>query len=385
MRCHSVSCDTASQTQLGFESAPIAGRLRGQGYGDFPWRGVHFFSTAHLNNRLSDTIECSQPLPKNFNPKFSTLSIQNIIQRLNGYAGCSRSHRALIRVYDDAGNVIETHEHAGEFKRVVSFYLRRLRQVCIDRTSLFAAVAYLRLLRSMCSCHVASTLLLTLSFSMHAHSAVVPLAIPIQITHAQNFDPSPSPDGKRLVYISMVSGKEQLFTMNVDGSASVQLTRDDADHEDPAWSPDGTRIAFVRISDGHNRIAMMPSEGGSGEVLTPPEQNTIHPNWASDSKRIIYCTNDDLQPPKKNTAEIYSIDLVTKKVTPIITGGINTYGSWSPDMRQIAFRKIIGDENSEVFLANSNGSNLRNLTNNPFFDGWPAWSPDGKQIAFTVS
>jgi len=28
----------------------------------------------------------------------------------------SRSHRAVIRVYDDAGNVIETHEHAGEFK-----------------------------------------------------------------------------------------------------------------------------------------------------------------------------------------------------------------------------------------------------------------------------
>ena len=46
------------------------------------------------------------------------------------------------------------------------------------------------------------------------------------------------------------------------------------------------------------------------------------------------------------------------------------------------FRKIIGDGNSEVFLANGDGSNLRNLTNNPFFDGWPAWSPDGRQIAF---
>jgi hypothetical protein len=34
----------------------------------------------------------------------------------------SRSHDAVIRVYDAAGNVIETHEHAGEFKRVVKFY-----------------------------------------------------------------------------------------------------------------------------------------------------------------------------------------------------------------------------------------------------------------------
>ncbi|HEX4639426.1 MAG TPA: hypothetical protein VH170_08060 [Chthoniobacterales bacterium] len=215
-----------------------------------------------------------------------------------------------------------------------------------------------------------------------AHGADPPLTIPVQITHAQNLDPSPSPDGKLLVFISVISGKEQLFTMKIDGSEIVQLTRDDADHEDPVWSPDGRRIAFVLIANARTRIAVMNNDASNIEVLTPPEHNTIHPNWSADSKKIIYCTNDDVEPPKKNTAEIYSIELATKKITPIITGGINTYGSWSPDMQQIVFRKIIGDENSEVFLANSDGSNLRNLTNNPFFDGWPAWSPDGKQITF---
>src|SRR3981081_1349426 len=124
-----------------------------------------------------------------------------------------------------------------------------------------------------------------LTFALFARAADRPLSIPIQITHAQNFDPSPSPDGKRLVFISMLSGKEQLFTMNVDGSNVAQLTRDDADHEDPAWSPDGKQSPCVLIAGGHNKIATMRADGSNVEGLTPPEQNTIHPNWSSDSKR----------------------------------------------------------------------------------------------------
>jgi TolB protein len=51
-------------------------------------------------------------------------------------------------------------------------------------------------------------------------------------------------------------------------------------------------------------------------------------------------------------------------------------------MKKIAFRKIIGDMNSEIFVANADGSNLHNITYNPAFDGWPAWSPNGKWITF---
>ena len=237
-------------------------------------------------------------------------------------------------------------------------------------------------MRHSSSRSVALIFCFSLFFAPGFQAANPPVALPIQLTHAANFDPSPSPDGKKLVFISDIAGTEQLFIMEVDGSHITQLTRDGADHEDPAWSPDGKKIAFVLIDKEHHCIAVMDTDGSHVENLTPKEQNTIHPNWSSDSKQIIYCTNDDLEPPKKNTAEINAVDLATKTVRPLITGGINTYGSWSPEMKLIVFRKIIGEENSEVFLANADGSNQRNLTNNPFFDGWPAWSPDGQKIAF---
>src|SRR4051794_32287608 len=90
--------------------------------------------------------------------------------------------------------------------------------------------------------------------SWQADAADLEISIPIQLSHSQNMDPSPSPGGKKLVFISVISGKEQLFTMDADGKNIAQLTRDDADHEDPAWSPDGKKIAFVLITSERTSI-----------------------------------------------------------------------------------------------------------------------------------
>lgn len=221
---------------------------------------------------------------------------------------------------------------------------------------------------------------LAILFATAAFAQSIGLAY--QFTHSINDSPSFSPDGQEMVLITVVAGKEQLFRMRLDGSGITQLTRDDADHEDPAWSPDGKHIAFVLMHDGLEQIHVMNADGTGDEALTPADVKTIHPNWHPDSKSIAYCTDDDLKPPRKNPAEIYSIDLATRKITPLITGGVNTYPAWSPDGKKIAFRRMVGETNSEVFLANADGGDARNLTNDPAFDGWPAWSPDGTKIAF---
>ena len=57
--------------------------------------------------------------------------------------------------------------------------------------------------------------------------------------------------------------------------------------------------------------------------------------------------------------------------------------AWSPDGRRIAFRTH-RDGNEEVYVMNADGSEQRNASRSPGGDYSPAWSPDGKWIAFYV-
>ena len=209
-----------------------------------------------------------------------------------------------------------------------------------------------------------------------------PVGIAYELTYSQNYDPSLSPDGARMVYISVIDGREQLVIASVDGTHATQITRDSIDHEDPAWSPGGRRIAFTYVAHGEERIAVMNVDGTGVELLTPATMRTIHPSWTPDGTRLLFCTDDDLRPPAKNASDLYSLDMRTKTLTRFMTGGVNTFPVMSPDGKRIAFRRMLGEMNSEVFVANADGSDARNLTNHPAFDGWPSWSPDGTRIAF---
>ncbi len=72
------------------------------------------------------------------------------------------------------------------------------------------------------------------------------ISLAYQITHADNATPALSPDGKRMIYESVIGGKEQLFAMDPDGSNSIQLTHGPDGHEESrvvsGWSEGSARI-----------------------------------------------------------------------------------------------------------------------------------------------
>ena len=96
---------------------------------------------------------------------------------------------------------------------------------------------------------------------------------------------------------------------------------------------------------------------------------------ASNEGRIVFTRNGD----------IWVMDADGREQKEIITGD-NREPAWSPDGRQIAFSRWRDDGNgNNIYVMNADGSDIKQLTSNPESDGNPTWSPDGKQIAFDRS
>jgi TolB protein len=221
---------------------------------------------------------------------------------------------------------------------------------------------------------------------------------PRRLTKIINAYPAPSPDGGRVVFQSNRTGVFQIYSMKADGSDVRQLSSLPEDSYGPSYSPDGKLIAFAHGGGGKSDIYVMSADGSGAHSLTSDGLDNSHPHWSPDGRRIIFNSARTTPPSDRTVAakeqdDIFSIALDGSGLRQHThCNAICTYAFFSPD-KKIVYRKVtntpglnwdLGEatRNSEIAVANEDGSDERILTNNAAFDGWPTWSPDGKRIAF---
>lgn len=185
-------------------------------------------------------------------------------------------------------------------------------------------------------------------------------------------EPSFSPDGKQIAFYAWegTEGGNGLWIMNVDGKGRAKK-HGDADVRYVRWSPEGKSIVFFARGAAH----IYSLKDTSIRLVTDGE----HPAWAPDGERLVLksCAVGG------GRCALYIIGVDGSGKTPLTDSPEDGIPAWSPNGRKIAFIcKPMGDT-FDICTVNADGSGRQNLTNNnPGHDINPAWLPDSSGIVF---
>ncbi|MGA2606380.1 MAG: winged helix-turn-helix domain-containing protein [Terriglobia bacterium] len=169
-------------------------------------------------------------------------------------------------------------------------------------------------------------------------------------THAREFKPflpnvsagyaDFSRDGQRIAYVTLekeITGGENLWISQIDGSHKVQITKPPLLVQLPRWSPDGRWIAFMGKDQGQAwRVRVVSVDGGSYAPVTPVNDEEGAPTWSPDSGQVAF--GGMTQPPERTTGRlvIHILNLKTHQLSEVPGSEGLWTARWSPDGRYIA-------------------------------------------------
>jgi dipeptidyl aminopeptidase/acylaminoacyl peptidase len=198
-----------------------------------------------------------------------------------------------------------------------------------------------------------------------------------------------SPDGKSIVFVSNISGRNNLWTVPSDGGWPTQLTVSDQRQAAPAWSPDGKWIAYMSDYDGDEQWDTFIVSPKTGQVVNLTHTREIaeeYPRWSPDGRYLAYTV-------KAKTASAYEIDvydMVMRDVKHITTGTpadkLNDNPIWSADGKWIAYtQEQAKGTDSNIFAADVKTGESALLTAHDGEQLYRAndFSPDGKKLLVT--
>ena len=107
--------------------------------------------------------------------------------------------------------------------------------------------------------------------------------------------PSWSPDGKKIAFVSWRDGHSEIYTMGTDGQGLERVTHDVPSQQNPSVSPDGRRIAYWAQDEGFHHVFVIGADGKNPMRLTHNQTHHYHPTWSPDGKRIAYASSNNNQ------------------------------------------------------------------------------------------
>lgn len=135
----------------------------------------------------------------------------------------------------------------------------------------------------------------------------------------------------------------------------------------PSFAPSGTRLSLM----GGDSIWIINSDGSGLREFGTGE----YPAWSPVDDWIAY------RACRGGACGVWISHADSGETRRVTTGGGDGQPAWSPDGKKIAYISK-EDGNFEIYVVNRDGTGNTRLTNTPQSDGLPVWSPDGKQIAF---
>jgi Tol biopolymer transport system component len=218
------------------------------------------------------------------------------------------------------------------------------------------------------------------------------LILVVRAFRAEPVPPAPaSTVGNGVIAFSRGGSDAGLYAVSPDGTGLRRLTTE-ASNTAPAWSPDGSTIAFVRGFIGErDGIYVMDADGTHPRRLTDGgtlvDGSDLGPAWSPDGTRIAFAREGREERAETGNADIYVVNTDGTNLFRLTNGPVMEYEpSWSPDGSRIAFEGYDLASGGQppsplrLYVMNADGTNVREL--GPENVQGPAWSPDGSEIAY---
>jgi len=198
--------------------------------------------------------------------------------------------------------------------------------------------------------------------------------------------PSLSPDGKSVVYVSDVSGNDDLYLLRVGGRNPVNLTADSpAPDYAPSFSPDGTKIAF-RSERAGGGVFVMEATGESVRRVSDLGQD---PSWSHDGRELLVSTEAIVDPMSRiGVAQLWALSVesgLRRRVAATDAVGPRA----SPHGHRIAYwSRKMGRPDRDIYTVRADAKDATEkdevaVTRDSAVDWNPEWSPDGRFLYFS--